>query len=138
MDSFRNAAKAFIVQDGKLFMTKRRANDRHKPNAWDIPGGRLELGEDPFEGLKREAKEEANLNIEILMPLSVHHFVRDDGQKITLTIYLCNMLASDIKLSEEHQEYKWMDLEKNIDQIPKFFETPISNFRNHIIKPKAE
>jgi len=30
----------------------------HKPGTWDIPGGRLELGEDPFLGLKRETHEE--------------------------------------------------------------------------------
>jgi hypothetical protein len=48
MMEFRLAAKAFIVQDGKLLMMKRRANDPHKPEALDIPGGRLELGENPL------------------------------------------------------------------------------------------
>src|SRR5687767_3994692 len=130
MDNFRNAAKAFIVENGRLFMLKRRANDPHKPNAWDIPGGRLELGEDPFDGLRREAKEEANINLKIKMPLSVHHFTRDDGQKITLTIYWCDMLPSEIKLSEEHQEYRWIDLVKDKSEIPTFFEIPISNYQN--------
>ena len=48
MDEFRNAAKAFIIKEGKLLLIKRRPNDPHKPGAWDIPGGRLELGEDPL------------------------------------------------------------------------------------------
>ncbi|OGE87655.1 MAG: hypothetical protein A3J07_02985 [Candidatus Doudnabacteria bacterium RIFCSPLOWO2_02_FULL_49_13] len=132
MDNFRNAAKAFIVKDGRLLMLKRRANDPHMPGAWDIPGGRLELGEDPYEGLKREAREEANLNIEIIMPISVHHFVRDDGQKITLTIYWCKFLTSEIKLSEEHQEYKWVNLGQPEVELPKFFDQPINNFRKYV------
>ncbi len=132
MDKFRNAAKAFIVKDGKLLMLKRRANDPHKPGAWDIPGGRLELGEDPYEGLKREMKEETGANVEIIMPLSVHHFVRDDGQKITLTIYWCKLVSDKIVLSEEHQEYKWFDLATESLNMPKFFETPIYNYQHYI------
>jgi len=72
------------------------------------------------------------MSIEIIMPLSVHHFVRDDGQKITLTIYWCRMLPSELKLSEEHQEYRWMDLEKDKELLPKFFDTPVNNFRQYI------
>jgi 8-oxo-dGTP diphosphatase len=132
MDNFRNAAKAFIVQDGKLFMMKRRPNDPHKPGKLDIPGGRLELGEDPFEGLKREAREEINLEIEIIMPLCVKHFVREDGQKITLTIYWCKLLSGEVKLSEEHTEQKWMHMEKDLSEIPEFFYNAISNFKNFI------
>ncbi len=30
---------------------------------WDIPGGTLESGELPLEGLKREVKEETNIDI---------------------------------------------------------------------------
>jgi 8-oxo-dGTP diphosphatase len=127
MDPFRNAAKAFIVKNGKLLLIKRRPNDPHKPNAWDIPGGRLELGEDPFEGLKRETKEETQLQIEIIMPISVHHFVREDGQKITLTIYLCESSNDNIVLSEEHTEYEWVDLSEAPSRVSKFFEPTFAN-----------
>ncbi len=127
--NFRNAAKAFIIKDGKLLLLKRRANDPHKPGAWDIPGGRLELGEDPFEGLKRETREEISSEIEILMPLSVNHFVRDDGQTITLTIYLCKMTSGEIKLSEEHTEYKWMPISEAPNQLSEFFKPTFVNFK---------
>ena len=129
MDNFRNAAKAFIVSDGQLLILKRRPNDSHKPGAWDVPGGRLEPGESPFEGLKREAKEEANLEINILMPLDVHHFVRDDGQKITLMIFLCQLAGGEVKLSEEHTEYKWVDLNSSSDEFPEWLNKPIENYK---------
>ncbi len=129
MDNFRNAAKAFIIKDGKLLILKRRPNDPQRPGAWDIPGGRLELGEDPFEGLKREAREEINCEIEIIMPISVHHFVRDDGQKITLTIFLSKLLTHEIKISEEHTEYRWIDLAQASEVLPEFFIPALENLK---------
>ena len=67
--------KAFIVNEGKLLMIRRRANDPHNPNKWDLPGGRIKLGEEsPQNGLKRETMEEAGINIEILLPLDVQFF----------------------------------------------------------------
>jgi 8-oxo-dGTP pyrophosphatase MutT (NUDIX family) len=125
---FRVAAKAFIVRDGKLLTMKRRADDPHKPGAVDIPGGRLEPGESPFEGLKREVKEEINGEIEIMQPLSVRYFTRQDGQTITLIIFLCKLLSEEIKLSYEHSEFSWVDLSA-FDQIPEFFSEAITNYR---------
>ncbi len=128
-DNFRLAAKAFIVENGKLFMMKRRANDPHKPGAWDIPGGRLEPGESPFEGVKREAVEEIGCNIEVVMPIDVQHFTRDDDQRITLIMFVCKLVDKEIKLSPEHQEYTWLDLENDLIQIPDFFQRAITNFK---------
>ena|SRR5581483_11856401 len=129
MDNYRNAAKAFIIRNDKLLLLKRRPDDPHKPGSWDIPGGRLEFGESPFEGLKREAREEINGEIDIIMPISVHHFTRDDGQKITLTIFLTKLLTDEIKLSEEHSEYKWIDLSEAPKELSKFFEPTFANLK---------
>ena len=109
-DDFRIAVKAFIVNNGKALLIKRRPNDAHSPGKWDIPGGRLDLGENPLEGIKRECKEEVNLDVEILLPVDIQHFTRDDSQRITMIIFLCKPLSEDIKLSEEHIEYKWVGI----------------------------
>ncbi len=119
--NFRIAAKSFIVDNDKLLILKRRPNDVQKPSIWEIPGGRLELGEDPKEGLIREAKEETNLDIKIKSPLNVKHFTRDDGQTITMLIFLCQALNNEIKLSEEHTEFEWINLEKAKDKLGSFF-----------------
>ena len=73
-------------------------------------------GENPFDGLKRETKEETGLKIEILLPFAVDHFVRDDGQKITMIIFLCRPLTDNIAISEAHTEYTWFDL-KSLDGL---------------------
>ena len=128
MENFRNAVKAFIVQDGKLLLIKRRPNDVHDPGLWDNPGGRLELGENPFKGLKRETKEETGLDVEIIAPLDVHFFTRDDGQKIQLTIFVCKPLTQDIILSEEHTEYEWKNITDPVEEFPKSFQCCVKKF----------
>src|SRR3989344_5292292 len=127
-NNFANAAKAFIVKDRKLLFLKRRANDVHRPGEWDIPGGRLNPGESPFLGLQRETREETGLEIEIQAPLDVHYFTRDDGQKITLIIFLCKLSGGEIKLSEEHTEYKWVDLENPKDDFPNWLHKVIDRY----------
>lgn len=134
---FRVAVKAFIVQDGKLLIMKRRPNDVHKPSWWDIPGGRLDVGEDPFTGMKRETMEEAGLSINIICPLGIQHFTRDDGQKITMIIFLCTPKTDDIKLSEEHIEYKWQEMSE-AENNASWLSEPISNYRKFFEHKIAE
>ena len=62
MEDFAAAVKAMIENSkGELLLIKRSKFNSHKPFVWEIPGGRLAKGEDPFEGLKREVKEETNI-----------------------------------------------------------------------------
>jgi len=124
----RNAVKAFIVEDNKLLLIKRRPNDPHHPGLWDNPGGRLEIGENPYTGLQRETKEETGLEIEILAPLDVHWFKRDDGQQITLMVFLCSLKSGEINLSEEHTEYNWKDLNDPIETFPDKFQCCVKKY----------
>jgi 8-oxo-dGTP diphosphatase len=64
-----------------LLIIKRRSDDPHYAGKWDIPAGRLKIGENPVDGLKRETKEEVNLDIDILLPIITYQFTRDDDQK---------------------------------------------------------
>jgi 8-oxo-dGTP diphosphatase len=108
--NFRVAAKAFIAHKGKIFTIKRAKDDVQSPGIWEIPGGRLDLGEDPILGLMREIREEIGLYVEVIYPISVRHFTRKDGQVITMLIFLCKPKKGQIKLSEEHSDFRWIDL----------------------------
>lgn len=111
---FAIAVKACIIRNKALLMLERRTNDAHKPGQWDVPGGRLAPAENPFDGLKREVKEETGHDITIHFPLAVHHFTRDDGQVITMIFFACTLSdpSQDIQLSEEHTNYEWRDLDR--------------------------
>jgi 8-oxo-dGTP diphosphatase len=123
--NFRLAAKAFIIQNNKLLILKRVKGDVQKPNIWEIPGGRLNPGEDPILGLMREVREETGLYVTPRQPLSVRHFTRDDEQKITMITFFCKPSGGKLGISEEHSNYKWADTNSCKEELAEFFHKEI-------------
>lgn len=112
MPEFRIAVKGLIHNPkGEILLLQRQPKEVHAAGEWDIPGGRLEEGENTIEGVKREALEEANLPVDVIMPVAVDHFTRDDGQVITMIIFLCKARGIDIKLSDAHTGHRWEPLD---------------------------
>ena len=100
----------FIVQNGKFLLMKRADNDTFLPGVWEIPGGKLEFGEDPLIGAKREVKEEAGLDVELISPLSIWTYGDNSGGTQYIQIdYLCKVVGyGEVKLSEEHSDFAWI------------------------------
>ncbi len=135
MVNFSLAAKSFIVNDqNQLLILKREPKNIQKPNIWEIPGGRLEPGENPIEGMKREVREEAGIEIEVLHPFSVRHFTRDDGQVITMLVFLCKALSKEVKLSSEHTAYDWISLDNCKDKLTNYFHQEVDLFHQLELK----
>jgi 8-oxo-dGTP diphosphatase len=57
------AVGAIVVSDGALLMVQRAQEPAR--GLWSIPGGRVEHGEYLADALKREVKEETNLDIDV-------------------------------------------------------------------------
>lgn len=107
------AAKGFVINnDKKILVIKRRPNDVHSPSIWEVPGGRIEVGEDPHEGVKREVLEETGLEVIVHEPLGVRSFTRDDGQHITMIIFRCAPTTEEVVLSEEHTDFEWKSIQE--------------------------
>jgi 8-oxo-dGTP diphosphatase len=109
------AVKALIIRDGKILIIKRSSKEDVYKNEWDLPGGKLEFGEHPIDGLKREVKEETGLEIEVIKPISVWTFFKNDGKTQVIGItFLAKPISDEIKLSKEHVDSKWVCLRKLI------------------------
>lgn len=135
MLNFSLAAKSFIVNDqNQLLILKREPKNVMKPNIWEIPGGRLEPGENPIEGMKREVREEAGIEIEVLHPFNVRHFTRDDGQVITMLVFLCKALSQEVKLSSEHTAYEWISLDTCKEKLTNYFHQEVDLFHKLELK----
>lgn len=133
MESFGIAVKAFVVKDGKLLIIKRADDEIHEPGIWELPGGRLYPGEDPRDGLKRETKEETGLEVEVKNPLNVQHFQRDDGQWITMIIFLCEPQNKDTSISKEHSESEWVEIERSKEKLSEYFHREVDIYRHKFI-----
>ena len=101
------AVNAFLIKNNKFLLLKR--ND--PPLIWGPPGGKLGINEDPIKGLKREVKEETGLDIEVNMPVTTW-FGNFNNKKIFAVDYLCFYKKGKIKLSAEHDSYKWLFLQE--------------------------
>jgi ADP-ribose pyrophosphatase YjhB (NUDIX family) len=56
------AVQGVLERDGRVLLAKRAIEPRR--GHWDLPGGFLEEGEEPLEGLRREFREETGLEVE--------------------------------------------------------------------------
>jgi len=108
---FRVPQKALVFHKGKCLTMKRSPTAKAYPNCWDFPGGKLEHGENPIEGLKREVREETNLEVKVIKPIFVYS--EENTHFVYVVVFECELIGSDeIKLSKEHTEYKWVNKEQ--------------------------
>ncbi len=92
--------KAIILRDGRVLL------ELDKKGVWQLPGGRLNSGETPEIGLKREIHEELNLDIE---PESIIHtfvFVSTSGDAHYVVMYICRVLSSLENLKVDPNEVR--------------------------------
>ena len=116
---FDLAVKGIIQKGDEILVLKRSAGDDHKPGAWETVGGGMDAQNSPQEALKREIREETNLEIEVGEPFNVFTFTKDSGEfKIGIT-FVCDYISGEVILSDEHSEYKWIKPEefKNLESI---------------------
>lgn len=109
------AAKAVIINDeGKVLLVRegKHYTEGTQLNKYGIPGGRLDPGESYEDGLRREVKEETGLEVEILDPIYVGEWrpiIREVPHQIIAIFTVCKAKTTDVKLSEEHDNFKWVD-----------------------------
>ncbi|MDY6896929.1 MAG: NUDIX hydrolase [Cyanobacteriota bacterium] len=123
---FPISIKGVLIIDGKALLLK---NERDE---WDLPGGRIELGETPENCLIREFREEASVNVKVEAIIDSYLFEVIPGKHVFIVTYGCNLKGDfSPKISHEHQEiglHAIKDLQ-NI-KIPVGYANSILNWKN--------
>jgi 8-oxo-dGTP diphosphatase len=124
---FGIAAKAIIKnEEGKFLVLFKSKDEDINPNEIDIPGGRIEFGEEAAACLEREVREETNLDIRIGRPSRIWHMVKENLHLLGIT-FAADLVGGDIKLSGEHDAYRWMAKEDIINgDYPKWIKKEFS------------
>ena len=105
---FNLAVKGIIRKGDEILVLKRSSKDDHEPSVWETVGGGIDEQMSPQDALKREIREEANLEVEVGEPFNVFTFTKDNGEfKIGIT-FVCDYVSGEVELSDEHSEYKWI------------------------------
>lgn len=110
------AQKAVLYCDGKVLMVQKSADDLRNPLKWEIPGGRLEAGEELPDNLRREVREEVGLEIKIGPPLAMWQWTLGSGDSARTVVAISRLcypetwevsLAGNVE-SDNLKDWKWV------------------------------
>lgn len=104
------SAKAIVLRGRDVLLLR-------KPSGkWDLPGGKIESGETVYQGLLREVREEAGLDVSVSEYIgAIDRSQRQPSDpKGPLYTFLCNvdanLKAKSLRLSKEHIEATFANL----------------------------
>lgn len=109
---------ALIEKNNNVLLAKRSTGDPNVMGKWEFPGGKVELGENEFDAIEREIKEEFELDIKAKKFL-INNICEYPAKTVDLRLYSCDYVAGKFNL-HDHSEYRWVSKEdlQNYDLAP--------------------
>jgi 8-oxo-dGTP diphosphatase len=94
---------AAIVQDGRV-LAARRVRPYDVAGGWELPGGKVDIGEAPDQAVRREVTEELGCTVEVLRPL---HGRTSGKPGYEMTAYLARIVSGE-PVPQEHDVIRWL------------------------------
>jgi 8-oxo-dGTP diphosphatase len=90
--------------DGRVVLILRK----NEPRGWALPGGFVDQGEELGAACRREAKEETNLDVELVAQLFTYSDPRRDPRKHTIsTVYACSAKGGTLQAGDDAVDARW-------------------------------
>ena len=122
MKQFYVGVAAVIERNNQILLLKRSPEKDVGANLWEVVTGRLEEEENPLIGVLREIEEEVSLKTKVVMPIHTKFFYRGGKEyPMVLISYWCKYVSGEVKISWEHSEYKWLDIDEAINDTEMYF-----------------
>lgn len=101
---------AALITDNRRILIAQRGRGKRYGRQWEFPGGKVRSGETPEACLRREIREELNLEIEVEKHFcTVHHEYPDFH--IELMAFWCSIVGGSLQL-EEHEQIRWVTIQE--------------------------
>ena len=111
-----NVVAAVIFKDGRVFATQRGYGEFK--DGWEFPGGKIEPGESPEDALRREIREE--LEVEVNVGELIDTIEYDyPAFHLSMKCYVCTIADGNPHLLE-HEAAKWLSSTQlnSVDWLP--------------------
>lgn len=92
-----------LIWNDKVLIGKRKLDNKYHPGKWEFPGGKVEVGESHWDGIRREFKEELDIEVH-----PFHELRTVSNDSIELTPFTLKLVSGKAKLIE-HDEVKFVD-----------------------------
>lgn len=113
------SVRALIRRDNKTLLFRRATGRESILGKFELPGGKLDYGEQPEDAIARYLHDDAGLGVQASQLYDVLTYIDHDDRDIqyTFILYLVSLQNSSdkITLSSNYNEYTWKSL-KNVDQ----------------------
>ncbi len=98
-----------IYQNEKILICQRKEEGDH-PLKWEFPGGKLKKNENNQDALKRELKEELNIEINEMIFFDEYIYEYEElSKKLKLVFFSIFQFKGEIQ-NKVHQQLKWIDI----------------------------
>jgi 8-oxo-dGTP diphosphatase len=94
--------------DGRCLLLKRSTSSKGNPGKWDLPGGKVDAGENLEQGLLREVVEETGLTISLQRVLGAAES-ESLTKRVAYLIFEGRIESGRVRLSNEHEDFTWVD-----------------------------
>ena len=107
------------TNDDLSFLLLKRNKDKLYEHLWQGVAGKIEGDETAFEAAIRELKEETSLEpVRMFVADYVSRFYESHQDRINLVpVFGIEVDSSEVKLSKEHVDYKWVDIYEALDTL---------------------
>jgi 8-oxo-dGTP pyrophosphatase MutT (NUDIX family) len=98
------ASRFPVSVKGVIFLGPRVVLLRNEREEWELPGGRLESGEEPASCLAREVREELGIEVAAEAILDCWRYEIQDKGEVVIVTYGCRAKGeANLRISAEHQ-----------------------------------
>ena len=110
----RLSVRAIINEDGKALLLKRNNGRPSILGKYELPGGKLELGEQPEDALRRYLHDDAGLHVQSSKLFDAVTYIDHDDASVQygVIVYLVTLTRQrhPMKLSGNYARYKWQSM----------------------------
>ena len=133
----KNVVGAIILNEKNKVLIMSRKTDDFMGGIDELPSGNMEQGENIYDSLIREVKEETNLDVvNVKLYIGSFDYISGKGKKARQYNFVLDVKNTGNIILTEHDEYKWLKIEeirksnKITDEVKYILEICYFNLKN--------